>query len=48
MSEKPTNKVFAKESTAFKKACEKASVEATSRQASKYRNKKGVAYKGTH
>ena len=48
MAEKPTNKVFAKESTAFQNACEKAGVEPTARQASKYRMKKGIAYKTTH
>lgn len=46
MSEKiVTNKEFAANDTKFKAACEKASVEATARQASKYRNEKGSAYK---
>jgi hypothetical protein len=34
--------------TAFRAACKKAGVMPTARQASKYRNKKGAAYKATH
>ena len=32
-------------SPAFRKACKKAGIPATTRQASKFRNKKGLAYK---
>lgn len=39
-----TNDKFAKEDSAFQAACSKAGVDATSRQASKWRNKKGKAY----
>lgn len=41
-----TNQAFASNSDGFKKACEKAGIPATSRQASKFRNKCGLAYKG--
>ena len=40
-----SNKEFAAKNEAFRKACERAGVEPTSRQASKYQNKKGAAYK---
>lgn len=40
-----TNKEFASQDSKFQNACQKAGVEATPRQASKYRNKKGKAYK---
>ncbi len=40
-----TNRKFAKEDEKFLQACSDASVEATVRQASKYRNKKGKVYK---
>lgn len=40
----PSNKMFAKESPLFKKACERAEIPPTIRQASKYRNKQGKAY----
>lgn len=39
-----TNKEFS-QTIEFKNACEKAKVEPTTRQASKYRMKKGKAYK---
>jgi len=39
-----TNAVFASENEEFKNACIEASVEATPRQASKYRRKRGQAY----
>lgn len=45
MAEKMTNKKFANEDKVFKDACEKAGVEPTTRQASKFLNKKGLAYK---
>lgn len=48
MPEKPTNKIFAKNNTKFQADCNKAGVDATARQASKYRNKKGRAYKAVH
>jgi len=40
-----TNAEFSKKDPAFKEACEKARVERTPRQASKYRNQKGSAWK---
>ena len=40
-----TNAEFAKENATFRKACEAAGVEPTTRQASKYRNGQGIAYK---
>ena len=43
--ERVTNKAFAKEDGFFKKACEVAGIEVTTRQASKFRNKKGLAFK---
>ena len=45
---KETNKDFAKKDSVFQAACAKAGVEATARQASKYRMKKGTAYKTNH
>ena len=39
------NAEFARKDEKFIKACEKVLIEPTSRQASKYRNKKGKAYK---
>lgn len=39
-----TNAVFAAENDEFKNACVEASCEATPRQASKYRRKRGLAY----
>ena len=44
MKERLTNAKFAKEDSVFIKLCETAGVEATPRQASKYRNKYGAAY----
>ncbi len=41
-----TNKVFSTTNVEFIKSCEKVDIEPTARQASKYRNKKGLAYKG--
>jgi hypothetical protein len=38
------NEKFAKEDSAFNAACVKADVKPTTRQASKWRNKKGKAY----
>lgn len=40
------NKVFAAKDTGFRQACERAGVQPTARQASKYRNGKGSAFKG--
>jgi hypothetical protein len=40
----PTNAEFCKDKT-FAAACERAGIPATIRQASKYRNKKGAAYR---
>lgn len=43
------NAVYARTNKAFKKACERVKLQPTKRQASKYRMKKGLAYKGvTH
>lgn len=39
-----TNKKFSKEDELFKTACEIANVEPTKRQASKFRNQKGLAW----
>jgi len=39
------NDKFAREDQTFRMCCEKAKVEPTARQASKFRNKKGAAYK---
>ena len=38
------NTKFAKEDSTFQSACDKAGVQPTARQASKWRNKKGAAY----
>lgn len=40
-----TNKEFAKEDEQFKTACERSQTDPTKRQASKWRNKKGKAFK---
>ena len=40
-----TNREFAKQDTTFKACCEKAKIEPTVRQASKFRAKKGAAYR---
>jgi len=40
----PSNTVYAKTNDHFKAACEAAELKPTSRQASKFRNKKGKAY----
>jgi len=40
-----SNEEFAQQDVAFNKACVLANVKATSRQASKFRNKKGMAWK---
>lgn len=42
---KVTNTKFAKENDDFRKACELANVEPTARQASKFRNKRGSAFR---
>ena len=39
------NSRFAKDNETFKRACIAANVKATTRQASKFRMKKGIAYK---
>lgn len=44
MGKDVNNRAFASDPN-FKKACEKANVSPTKRQASKFRMKKGVAYK---
>lgn len=40
-----TNKEFSEQDKIFNKACEIAGIKSTKRQASKYRNGKGLAYK---
>lgn len=45
MSDKLNNREFAKQDQAFKACCEMAKIEPTVRQASKFRNRKGAAYK---
>ena len=40
-----THKEFAQKDSKFHQACEKVGLESTKRQASKYRNQKGKAYK---
>lgn len=42
---KETNKTFSEKDEKFILACEKVGVSPTRRQASKWRNKKGIAYK---
>lgn len=44
MTKRDTNRTFAANDTSFHEACKLAGVEATPRQASKFRNKKGAAY----
>jgi len=39
-----TNEAFANNDRVFRKACELAGIQPTKRQASKYKNKKGLAY----
>ena len=39
------NKEFAKSNEKFQKLCKEAKIKPTTRQASKYRNEKGKAYK---
>ena len=41
-----TNAEFAEQDQKFRKACEAVNIPATSRQASKFKRKKGLAYKG--
>ncbi len=43
-----TNASFAEHNPVFRKACELARVEATPRQASKWRNRRGQAYEHRH
>lgn len=45
MATEGTNRLFAATDKAFIHACEQAKVKPTARQASKWRNKKGSAYK---
>jgi len=40
-----TNKEFAEKDDKFKSVCEKLGIKPTVRQASKWRNKKGIAWK---
>lgn len=42
-----TNRVFATTDAGFIKACKKAGIENTKRQASKYRRKQGVVYQAS-
>jgi hypothetical protein len=41
-----SNEKFAKEDQQFQNACSKVGIKPTARQASKWRNKKGLAYHG--
>ena len=43
---KMSNRQFSQEDMKFRSACEKVGIKPTARQASKYRNKKGLAFKG--
>ncbi len=45
MASNLTNRKFAKENGEFLQACNEANIEPSTRQASKYRNEKGKAYK---
>lgn len=45
MADEQTNKSFAKTDKVFIEACNRAGVQPTTRQASKYRNRRGLAYK---
>ena len=45
MASNLTNRKFAKEDEKFQEACMNAEIQPTTRQASKYRNQKGKAYK---
>jgi len=40
-----TNGIFSEEDKQFRDACQKAGIPATARQASKFQNQKGLAYK---
>lgn len=42
--DKTTNALFAKDNVKFREACGLVNIKPTSRQASRYRNKKGKAY----
>lgn len=44
MAKRITNKEFSKKDEFFKKCCEAVDTKPTIRQASKFRNKKGLAY----
>jgi len=48
MSNKMTNKEFAQKNDAFIDACVRAGIKPTQRQASKWRMKKGKAWKGVN
>ena len=43
-----TNSEFAQKNEYFKKCCKRAGIEPTVRQASKFRNRKGLAYQHRH
>lgn len=43
-----TNAIFAEKNKEFQVACEAAGIAPTKRQASKYRNKRGLAYRHRH
>ena len=47
MDERVTNREFAKTDNHFIRCCEKAKTKPTPRQASKFRNKRGLAYRIT-
>lgn len=45
MPKEETNEKFSKTNEEFKKACEEANIKPTKRQASKWRDEKGLAWK---
>ena len=45
LNQAESNKLFSRNSNKFKEACDKAGINPTARQASKYRNGKGAAFK---
>ena len=45
LNQAESNKLFSRNSNKFKEACDKAGIKPTQRQASKYRNGKGAAFR---
>lgn len=48
MAKRLTNKEFSEQDEKFVKVCKDNNIEPTTRQASKWRNKKGSAWKNNH